>query len=338
MTVSSPLPCEATRAHSLSSTSRSSSGSTLAASILGSSLAFVDGSVVNVALPALDNSLDAGAEGLPWLVSAYLLTLSSLILLGGALGDHYGRRRIFLGGIVLFLVASLGCASAQSLGTMLTARALQGVGAALLLPNSLALLGANFSGEAKGRAIGTWAGVGALAGVIAPLLGGWLVDYVGWRSIFLINLPIGLGALWLGWRYVEESRDRREGATLDLLGALLITAALALLTWALTAAGGSSGFDANVLAATGGGLALLAAFLAVELKRDENALMPLFLMRDRSFLGVTLLTFLLYAALAGLITLLPFVLIKAQDYSPRRGGRGDAADPDPHRRGLARHG
>ena len=184
---------------------------TLAASILGSSLAFIDGSVVNVALPALDRSLHIGAEGLAWIVSAYLLFLSALILLGGALGDHYGRRRLFLIGVGLFLTASIVCALAPSWTVLVVGRAIQGSGAALLMPNSLALLGAGFEGEAKGRAIGTWAGVGALASAIGPVLGGWLVEAVGWRSIFFLNLPVGAAAAWLAWTFVPESRDRRPG-------------------------------------------------------------------------------------------------------------------------------
>ncbi len=164
---------------------------TLAASILGSSLAFIDGSVVNVALPAFDADLHAGSTGLAWMISAYLLTLSSLILLGGALGDHLGRRRMFLIGIGLFLVASMGCAAASSLYVILTSRAIQGVGAALLMPNSLALLGAGFEGEAKGQAIGTWAGVGAFAGAIGPVLGGWLVGGGGRLAHDLSDQPAG---------------------------------------------------------------------------------------------------------------------------------------------------
>jgi EmrB/QacA subfamily drug resistance transporter len=287
---------------------------------LGSSLAFIDGSVVNVALAALDRDLRAGAEGLAWIVSAYLLTLSALILLGGALGDHFGRRRMFLIGVGLFVAASLVCAAAPTLPVILAGRAVQGIGAALLMPNSLALLGAGFEGEAKGHAIGTWAGVGALAFAIGPVLGGWLVEAVGWRSIFLLNLPVGGAAAWLAWAYVPESRDYRAGARLDNLGALLITVALGLLTWALIAAAKPNSDKTALVLAAGIGLILLVMFGWVELRRGQDALMPLFLMHDASFVGVTLLTFFLYAALGGLIVLLPFVLIRAEGYSPVAAG------------------
>src|SRR5215471_5877318 len=293
---------------------------TLAASILGSGLAFIDGSVMNVALPALDRDLRPGPDGLAWLVNAYLLTLTALILLGGAAGDRYGRRRLFLTGIGLFLAASLVCAAAPTLTIILAGRVAQGIGAAMLMPNSLALLGAGFDDEAKGQAIGTWAGVGALAGAIGPLIGGWLVDTVGWRTIFLLNLPIGLAAAWLAWRFVPESRDSRAGARLDLPGALLSAVALALCTWALTAAA-KPGTDAALWIGAGViGFALLTAFGWLEFKRGENALMPLFLMRSATFVGVTLLTFFLYAALGGLIVLLPFVLIRGEGYSAVEAG------------------
>jgi EmrB/QacA subfamily drug resistance transporter len=293
---------------------------TLAASILGSGLAFVDGSVINVALPALDRYFHPGPDGLTWLINAYLLTLTALILLGGAAGDHYGRRRLFLAGIGLFLAASLVCAAAPTLTIILAGRVAQGIGAAMLMPNSLALLGAGFDDEAKGQAIGTWAGVGALAGALGPLIGGWLVDAVGWRTIFLLNLPIGLAAAWLAWRFVPESRDSRAGARLDLPGALLSAVALALCTWALTAAATPDADEASLIGAAVVGFGLLAAFAWLELERGENALMPLFLMRNATFLGVTLLTLLLYAALGGLIVLLPFVLITTEGYSAVQAG------------------
>jgi EmrB/QacA subfamily drug resistance transporter len=315
-----PAPCDVSLAGAIRPQPCRYPTATLAASILGSSLAFIDGSVVNVALPALDRDLHAGAEGLAWLVSAYLLTLSALILLGGALGDHYGRRRIFLAGIGLFLAASLACAVAPTLSLILIGRAIQGIGAALLMPNSLALLGASFEGKAKGQAIGIWAGVGALASAVGPVLGGWLVETVGWRSIFLINLPVGAAAAWLAWAYVPESRNQRTGARLDGAGAVLITFALGLLTWALTAASRPGGSTVPILAAVGAGIVLLGVFFWVEARRGDDALMPLYLMRGATFLGVTLLTFFLYAALGGLIVLLPYVLIRAEGYSPVAAG------------------
>src|SRR5580704_18554684 len=188
---------------------------TLAASIFGSSLAFIDGSVVNVALPALAHGLHADPSNLSWAINAYLLPLGALILLGGSLGDHFGRRRLFLIGLLLFASASILCAAAPTFAWLLAGRSAQGVGAALLMPNSLAILGGAFSGEARGRAIGTWAAVGALAGALGPVLVGWVVDTVGWRTIFLLNLPIAAGAGYLAWKYVEERRESNGGAPLD---------------------------------------------------------------------------------------------------------------------------
>src|SRR5271156_3178468 len=167
---------------------------TLAATILGSSLAFIDGSVVNVALPALAHDLKVNPVDLSWTINAYLLPLGALILLGGALGDHFGRRRLFQIGLSAFTFATVVCAAAPSLAWLLAARGLQGLGAALLLPNSLAILGGSFTGEARGRAIGTWAAAGALAGALGPIVGGWIVDTLGWGATFLLNFPIALGA------------------------------------------------------------------------------------------------------------------------------------------------
>ncbi len=312
-------PCDALPTHAPSSGADHPTA-TLAACILGSSLAFIDGSVVNVALPALGRDLHAGPDGLAWAISAYLLTLSALILLGGALGDRYGRRRIFLIGVGLFLVASLGCAAAPSLGVLLAARAVQGTGAALLMPSSLAILGASFNGETRGKAIGTWAGVGALASAIGPVAGGWLIQEVGWRSIFLLNLPVGLAAAALAWRFVPESRDRRPGQRLDALGAGLVTVGLGLATWALTAAARPGKQGGLIALAAIGGLAALAGYVWREGRAGAAALMPLTLFRDRAFVGVSLMTFLLYAALGGLLVLLPFTLMQAKGYSPIAAG------------------
>lgn len=283
---------------------------TLAATILGSSLAFIDGSVVNVALPALAADLKIGAADLSWTINAYLLPLGALILLGGALGDHFGRRRLFLIGLLAFTVASVGCAAAPSVAWLLAARALQGLGAALLMPNSLALLGGGFTGEARGRAIGTWAAAGALAGALGPILGGWLVDTLGWRTIFLVNLPIAAGAAYLTWRYVEERKVVKGAAPLDGVGAGLVTGALGLLTWALTkAAEAGAGHLASWSAALAGSV-LLGVFLWHEGKLGSRAIMPFAMFSSSTFVGLTLLTFFLYGSLGGLLVLLPFFLIK----------------------------
>src|ERR1700731_3632400 len=226
---------------------------TLAATILGSSLAFIDGSVVNVALPALAHELKVSPVHLSWTINAYLLPLGVLILLGGALGDHFGRRRMFQIGLWTFTFASVACAAAPSLAWLLAARGLQGLGAALLVPNSLAILGGAFTGEARGRAIGSWAGAGALAGALGPVIGGWIVDTVGWRTVFLFNLPIAAGAGYLAWKYVTERKESNGGAPLDAAGAGLATIALGLLTWALTKASESrEAYPSSGAAAVGG--------------------------------------------------------------------------------------
>ncbi len=293
---------------------------TLAATILGSSVAFIDGSVVNVALPALGRDLGASPADLSWTINAYLLPLGALILLGGAAGDHFGRRRLFLVGLAIFTFASVLCASAPSLPWLLGGRALQGLGAALLMPNSLAILGASFSGEARGQAIGTWAGVGALAGAVGPLIGGWLVDTIGWRTIFLLNVPIAVAAAYLAWFYVAESKEGGPSKPLDWAGAALATAGLGLMAWSLTAASEAGTAPALLWGAAAAGLALLAAFVWLEGRRGDRAIMPLAMFATPAFIGLTLFTFFLYAALGGLLVVLPFLLIKAEGWSAVSAG------------------
>ena len=293
---------------------------TLAATVLGSSLAFVDGSVVNVALSALGSDLHAGPSVLPWVITAYLLPLGALILLGGGLGDHYGRRRLFLIGLATFLLASILCAAAPSVAYLLAGRWLQGLGAALLMPNSLAILGSEFSGEARGRAIGTWAAAGALAGALGPVLGGWLVDSVGWRVIFLINVPLALGAGYLAWKYVRECTESRNPAPLDSTGAALATGALGLLTWSLTEASRTNGPSIMPWTAAIAGTALLGTFLWLEERLADRALMPLNMFAAPAFVGLTLLTFFLYGSLGGLLVLLPFFLIQIEHWSAVAAG------------------
>jgi EmrB/QacA subfamily drug resistance transporter len=282
--------------------------------ILASGLAFVDGSVVNVGLPAIGRSLAARSEGLQWVVNAYLLPLSALLLLGGAAGDRYGRRRLLIAGTGLFAVSSLGCAIAPSLGLLLAARLLQGVGAAMLMPNSLAILGSTFEGEAKGPAIGIWAASGAALGAIGPVIGGWLIDLGSWRAIFLINLPIAAGAILLAWRYVPGDPDER-GQPLDAWGGALATVGLGALTWALTTGSGQGGWTSVAIAGALVSVGLLGAFMLVEHRRGDRAMMPLAMFGSKTFVGLTLLTLLLYGALGGLFVLVPYVLIKAAGYS-----------------------
>ena len=292
---------------------------TLVACILASSLSFVDGSVLSVALPAIKSSYGAGAEQVQWVVNAYLLPLSALLLLGGALGDHFGRRRLLVIGTSIFGVTSLVCALAPSLPVLLAARAAQGIGAALLLPNSLALLNAAFSGEKRGRAVGIWAAAGAAAAAIAPLIGGWLVDSVGWPAIFYINLPLALGAIILALRFVAESGDPGAGRT-DYRGALLATGGLGGLTYALTLWSASGQWSIAAIATAAIGFLLLIAFLFAERKRGHRAMMPLELFAGRCFSGLNLLTFLLYGAFAAAMLLIPYVLITSGGYSPVEAG------------------
>lgn len=274
----------------------------------------IDGSVVNVALPTIEHAFHAGPAALAWTINAYLLPLGALILLGGAVGDHYGRRRMFQLGIAIFLFASLLCTFAPTLALLLAGRGLQGIGSALLMPNSLAILGASFSGISRGRAIGTWAAAGAVAGAVGPLLGGWIVDVFGWRPIFLINLPIGVGAAWLAC-YADESRDRREASRLDWTGGLVATVGLGVIVWALSAAAEPSAMRLVLWAAGAAGTGLLAVFVWIEYRKGNAALMPPGLFATSSFIGLSLLTFFLYAALGGLIVLLPFLLIRLGHYS-----------------------
>ena len=291
----------------------------LAATILASSLAFVDGSVVNVGLPEIGRSLVADAEALQWVVNGYLLPLSALLLLGGAAGDRFGRRRLLVIGVSLFALASLGCALAPGLSGLLAARALQGVGAAMLMPNSLAILGAAFGGEAKGRAIGVWAATGAAMGAAGPVLGGWLIDLGSWRAIFLINLPLAAGAIALTWRYVPQDRDG-SGQPLDWAGGLLATIGLGALTWALTVGSSPGGWTTEALFMVFVALILLWLFVLVEMRRGDRAMMPTGLFAKPSFVGLTLLTFCLYGALGGLFVLIPYMLIEAAGYSATAAG------------------
>ena len=287
--------------------------------ILASSLAFVDGSVVNVALPAIGLGLGAPASGLQWVVNGYLLPLSALLLLGGAAGDRWGRRPLLLAGILLFGISSLGCALAPSLPTLTLARFIQGCGAAMLMPTSLAVLGDTFSGEARGRAIGIWAAAGAIAGAVGPVLGGVLVDAVGWRAVFLINLPLAAAAFILAIREVPVTATA-SGQHLDVLGGLLATAGLGLVSWGLTEGAGRAGWSVSTLGGVALGLIALLLFLMVERQQRDAAMMPLAMFGSMAFTGLTLLTLLVYGALGGLFVLLPFVLIEAGGYAASMAG------------------
>ncbi|HEX4118625.1 MAG TPA: MFS transporter [Rhizomicrobium sp.] len=299
--------------------SKTNSNWVLVTCILASSLAFVDSSVTNVALPAIGHSFAAGAADLQWVINAYLLPLSALLLLGGAAGDRYGRVRLLVGGTALFAAASLACAMAPDLSVLLASRGVQGLGAAVLMPNSLAILGASFSGEARGRAIGIWASTSAMMAAAGPVLGGWLIDVVGWRAIFLINLPLAAGAIMLALRHVRDSMERDRPA-LDLPGGILATAALGVLTWGLTIGSGSTGWSGWTIADVGAGVALVLALIAIEKRRGERAMMPLGMFGSSSFIGLTLLTLMLYGALGAFLVLVPYMLIQASGYDGAAAG------------------
>ena len=288
----------------------------LPATILGSSMSFIDGSVVNVALPAMQSDFATDFSRLQWVMNGYLLALASLILLGGAAGDRVGRRRIFLVGLCVFVAASVACALAPTSVFLVGARFVQGLGAALLTPTSLAIVSAAYDGDARGPAIGTWAAAGALMTALGPPLGGWLVDTVGWRSIFFINVPIGAVALLFALRLPPDDAVDRS-IPLDYRGAALATLALGLLTFGLI----SVGEDALGRGLVALGCALPAAWLFVRHEaRAAAPMMPLTLFHDRSFSGANALTVLLYAALGGAFFLLPLVLIQVHGYSATAAG------------------
>jgi EmrB/QacA subfamily drug resistance transporter len=282
----------------------------LAATILGSSMAFIDGTVVNVALPALQSALNATLVDVQWVVEAYALTLAALLLTGGSLGDLMGRRKIYTCGVVLFVLASAWCGIAPDVHQLIAARAVQGVGAALLVPGSLALISASFADEARGRAIGTWSGFTAITAAIGPVLGGWLVEYASWRWVFFINLPLGAAVILITLAFVPESRSAKEHHAVDWLGALLATLGLGGVVFALVEGVPSAGIA---------GLVLLGAFIGVEL-RSTHAMLPMALFRSRTFSGANLLTLFLYAGLSGVLFFFPLNLIQVQGYSPTAAG------------------
>ena len=291
----------------------------LVATILGSSMAFIDGSVVNVALPVIQRDLNATTSDVQWIVEAYSLFLAALILVGGSLGDHFGRRRIFAIGIAVFTLSSIWCGLSPNVLQLILARAIQGIGGALLVPGSLAIISASFSDEQRGRAIGTWSGFTAITSVVGPVLGGVLVQYASWRWVFFLNVPLAavvLGVLF--WR-VPESRDADAPGRLDWWGTLLVTIGLGALVYGLIEAGSVGFGNIQVLSALAVGIVALLAFLLVE-ARTPAPMVPLTLFRSRTFSGTNLLTLLLYGALSGLTFFLPFNLIQVQGYSPTFAG------------------
>src|SRR5437016_7830690 len=314
-------PCDENVIRSRAATapcSKTSGRWVLAATILASSMAFIDGTVVNVALPALQSSLSVTAVDLQWVIEAYSLLLSALLLVGGSLGDHYGRRRIFLIGIAVFASASAACGFAVTIGQLIAARALQGLGAALLVPSSLAIISSSFSENERGRAIGTWSGFSAITTGIGPLLGGWLIEHVSWRAVFFINLPIALLIILISLRHVAESSDK-QNTRVDWLGAILAAAGLGGLVYGLIESSRLGFADRSVIVVLIAATVLLIVFLLIEAKISQPML-PLTLFRARTFTGANLLTLLLYAALGGTLFFLPLNLIQVQHYSPTAAG------------------
>src|SRR5580765_5571591 len=291
----------------------------LAAAILGSSITFIDGTVVNVALPVLQKELGASVSGAQWIVESYALMLAALILVGGSLGDRLGSRRVFTIGVALFGLASIWCGMAPELTNLIVARAVQGIGAALLVPGSLALISANFAKERRGRAIGTWSGFTAIAAGIGPVLGGWLVANFSWRWIFFINVPLAVAVLVICWFRVPESRDDEAAGRIDWVGAILATVGLGGIVFGLIESNTGGFAQTHVIASFVVGALASIGFVFAEL-RSEHPMMPFGLFRSKTFAGANLLTLFLYAALGGIMFFLPFNLIQVQGYSPAAAG------------------
>jgi len=298
---------------------RNDSAWILAATILASSMTFIDATVVNIALPVIETELHASIIAAEWIVVGYSLFLSALLLVGGSLGDHYGRKRIFVIGVLIFAIASVACGAARNVNELVAARAVQGIGSALLTPGSLAIIGASFDHRTRGKAIGTWSSFTAVTSAMAPALGGWIVQHASWRWIFYINVPLAVAVLVITWFRVPESRDPEDVGGLDWWGAGLGTLGLGGITFGLIFSSVLGWINPFVLCALAGGAGALVAFVFAE-ARGKAPMVPLDLFKSRIFSGVNLLTFLLYCALGGLLFLLPFNLIQVQGYSPTAAG------------------
>jgi EmrB/QacA subfamily drug resistance transporter len=293
----------------------------LAATILGSSMAFIDGTVVNVALPALQANLNATVVDVQWVVEAYALFLAALLLAGGSLGDHFGRKRIYAIGVSIFALGSIWCGLAPNINQLIIARAAQGVGGALLVPGSLAIISASFHDDARGKAIGTWSGFTAITAAIGPVFGGWLIEHVSWRAVFFINAPLALIVLALVYLHVPESRDE-ESKGLDWLGATLATFSLGAIVYGLIESSRLGFGDPSIIGALVFGVLALVAFVFIEarLGKTGNPMLPLKLFRSTNFSGANLLTLFLYTALSGALFFLPLNLIQVQGYSATAAG------------------
>jgi EmrB/QacA subfamily drug resistance transporter len=291
----------------------------LVATIIASSMVFIDGTVVNVALPALQADFNASVTDVQWVVEAYALFLAALILVGGSMGDHYGRRRIFIIGVAIFGLASLWCGLSPTIGSLIAARAVQGVGGALLVPGSLAIISATFSAEQRGRAFGTWSALTALTMALGPVLGGWLVENASWRWAFFINIPLALVVLGITFWRVPESRDEEAVGGLDWVGATLATIGLGAIVYGLIESSRLGVGNPAVLAALVIGVMASIGFVVSQVQ-GQNPMMPLDLFRSRTFSGANLLTLFLYAALAGALFFFPFNLIQVQGYTATAAG------------------
>jgi len=292
---------------------------TLVATILASSMTFIDGTVVNVALPALQKSLGATITDVQWVIEAYALFLGALILIGGSLGDQFGRKRIFLIGVLWFTGASIWCGLAPSPLILIIGRALQGIGAAFLVPGSLAIISATFDGAERGRAIGTWSGFSAITTAVGPVLGGWLIENLSWRSAFFINVPLAVLVVWISLRYMGESKDPSRTRRIDWIGAALAViglggVVLGLLEWPVLGARHPLVIGSLLAGAVG-----LAVFIVVE-HREKNPMMPLHLFASRSFTLTNLLTLLLYGALGIAFFIVPLLLIQVEGYTATAAG------------------
>jgi EmrB/QacA subfamily drug resistance transporter len=291
----------------------------LFATVLGSGLAFIDATVVNIALPRIATSLDADAADLQWTVNGYTLSLSALILLGGSLGDRFGRRRIFVIGVAWFAAASLLCGLAPSIQTLIAARVLQGIGGALLTPGALAILEASFHPEDRGRAIGAWSGLGGIAGAIGPFLGGWLVHVATWRLVFLINVPLAAVVAVVALRHVPETRNPGAARRLDVVGVLTGAGGLAGLTYGFTAWPALGLTSSTVLVALGLGAIGMLGFVLAE-RHSSHPMLPLEVFASKAFAAANLVTFAVYAALGGVFFLLVLNLQVVAGFSPLAAG------------------
>ncbi|MDF5713412.1 MAG: MFS transporter [Rhizonema sp. NSF051] len=290
----------------------------LVATILGSSMAMIDGTVVNVALPVLQSELNATSTDVQWIVESYALFLAALILVGGSLGDRFGRRSIFACGIALFALASVWCGLSLNVHQLILARAVQGIGGALLVPGSLAIISASFSSEQRGQAIGTWSGFTAITSALGPVLGGWLLEHASWRWIFFLNVPLAVSVLSILFWHVPESRDE-ESARLDWWGATFATLGLGAIVYGLIESSQRGLLHPLVLSCLVVGAILLGAFIFTEVN-SRAPMMPLSLFQSRTFRGANLVTLFLYSALSGVFYFVPFNLIQVQGYSTTAAG------------------